>query len=118
MRARYSAFALGNVEFLLTTGPHEDGAGLARQLQKSRWVRLQVESTEAGQADDAEGFVTFRATFVEEGQFGELNERSRFARKEGCWRYVDGQSTVRPLRVGRNDACPCGSGKKAKSCHG
>jgi preprotein translocase subunit SecA len=22
------------------------------------------------------------------------------------------------LKVGRNDACPCGSGKKFKSCHG
>jgi preprotein translocase subunit SecA len=22
------------------------------------------------------------------------------------------------LRVGRNDACPCGSGKKYKQCHG
>ncbi len=22
------------------------------------------------------------------------------------------------LKVGRNDACPCGSGKKFKNCHG
>lgn len=22
------------------------------------------------------------------------------------------------MRVGRNDACPCGSGKKRKKCHG
>jgi preprotein translocase subunit SecA len=24
----------------------------------------------------------------------------------------------RPVRVGRNDTCPCGSGKKYKFCHG
>ena len=25
---------------------------------------------------------------------------------------------VAPKRVGRNDLCPCGSGKKYKNCHG
>lgn len=24
----------------------------------------------------------------------------------------------RPLKIGRNDPCPCGSGKKYKQCHG
>ena len=29
-----------------------------------------------------------------------------------------GQQTKRNLKVGRNDPCPCGSGKKYKHCHG
>ena len=28
------------------------------------------------------------------------------------------QQIVNAQKVGRNDACPCGSGKKFKSCHG
>ncbi len=28
------------------------------------------------------------------------------------------QATSRPTKVGRNDPCPCGSGKKYKKCHG
>jgi preprotein translocase subunit SecA len=28
------------------------------------------------------------------------------------------QSASAPARVGRNDLCPCGSGKKFKKCHG
>jgi preprotein translocase subunit SecA len=28
------------------------------------------------------------------------------------------QQVVRGDKVGRNDPCPCGSGKKYKKCHG
>jgi preprotein translocase subunit SecA len=34
----------------------------------------------------------------------------------------DGTTSARPVvagqKVGRNDPCPCGSGKKYKKCHG
>ncbi len=34
-------------------------------------------------------------------------------------RKVKGQPAARPMqKIGRNDACPCGSGKKYKHCHG
>jgi uncharacterized protein YecA (UPF0149 family) len=26
--------------------------------------------------------------------------------------------TTGPTKIGRNDPCPCGSGKKYKKCHG
>ena len=51
-------------------------------------------------------------------------EAALFAREEGRWVYT-GQlggpgKTVRreTPKVGRNDPCPCGSGKKFKQCHG
>jgi SEC-C motif domain protein len=49
------------------------------------------------------------------------HETGRFARQDGQWYYVDGIMGVRPRtapKVGRNDPCPCGSGKKYKKCHG
>jgi preprotein translocase subunit SecA len=33
-------------------------------------------------------------------------------------RSSSGQQPIRNLKVGRNDPCPCGSGKKYKVCHG
>jgi preprotein translocase subunit SecA len=33
-------------------------------------------------------------------------------------RSSSGQQPKRNLKVGRNDPCPCGSGKKYKLCHG
>ena len=41
-------------------------------------------------------------------------ERSRFLKENGQWYYIDG---TRP-QFGRNDPCPCGSGKKFKKCCG
>ena len=42
------------------------------------------------------------------------HERSRFARVDGRWIYVDGATLAPP----RNAPCPCGSGDKLKRCHG
>ena len=51
---------------------------------------------------------------------GELFTLERFppnAEEEA--QLVSGQPVVREgAKVGRNDPCPCGSGKKYKNCHG
>jgi uncharacterized protein YecA (UPF0149 family) len=52
-------------------------------------------------------------------------EKSLFARnpKDGSWRFA-GERTIKSEPValgpqpGRNDPCPCGSGKKYKKCRG
>jgi SEC-C motif-containing protein len=51
-------------------------------------------------------------------------ERSRFVKESDRWYYVDGLLPT-PVtyrreeeKVGRNDPCPCGSGKKYKKCCG
>ena len=33
-------------------------------------------------------------------------------------RAISSKQPARNLKVGRNDPCPCGSGKKYKQCHG
>ncbi|QSA19995.1 SEC-C domain-containing protein, partial [Vibrio furnissii] len=47
-----------------------------------------------------------------------LEERSRFLRENGLWYYIDGEFPQQSvsLKVGRNEPCPCGSGKKSKKC--
>jgi SEC-C motif-containing protein len=52
------------------------------------------------------------------------HERSQFRKVDGRWYFVSGQKISAPPlkrdaeKVGRNDPCPCGSGKKFKKCCG
>ncbi len=117
MRSRFSAFVLKNSAYLLaswqsSTRPPE----LDLSDDETHWQRLHIMASEQGTAGDSTGYVEF-AAFYDGGQ---LHERSRFVREEGRWVYVDGEilPPVEPVKVGRNDPCPCGSGKKYKKCCG
>lgn len=118
MRSRYSAFVTNNADYLIKTWhPECVSPGMRAELEKSfaatRWLGLTVyEQAEGREAN--EGFVSFVARFEESGSPGAIIERSRFLRQNDRWYYVDG---VRP-QFGRNDICPCGSGKKFKKCCG
>ena len=68
--------------------------------------------------------VEFRAFYELDGIPRQLGEKSFFRRKDDKIYYVDGVA-LRPIayrrpdpKVGRNDSCPCGSGKKYKKCCG
>ncbi|NHI15647.1 zinc chelation protein SecC [Microbacterium sp. CBS5P-1] len=87
MRARYSAFATGDVFFLARSWhPRTRPADLSADPGLS-WTGLTVH----GSAVDGEaGTVDFTARYVDAGGPGELREHSRFARRGGRWVYVDG----------------------------
>lgn len=118
MRSRYSAFALGNRDYLLATWhPSTRPAFLDRS--GPRWLGLEVQAVAQGTADDTAGQVTFTARYQADGRIGELRERSRFVREGGRWFYLDGDpAEPAAVRIGRNDPCPCGSGRKYKRCCG
>lgn len=115
MRSRYSAFALGLHDYLLSTWHASTRPRVLDLDESTRWVRLEV--LDQGQDGD-QGRVHFRATFREGKRWGVLEESSRFVRDVGHWYYLDGTPSVTRLKPGRNDACPCGSGRKFKSCCG
>ncbi|MGD2117775.1 MAG: YchJ family protein [Chromatiales bacterium] len=128
MRSRYSAYASEQVEYLhdsLHPQHREDhDINAARKWAKeSDWLGLEIVATEQGGADDATGVVEFRASYRDKGVTRQVHEISRFEKVDGRWYYVDGDmpkpETVRhEAKVGRNDPCPCGSGKKYKKCCG
>ena len=68
--------------------------------------------------------VDFSARFRSAGKDQEHLETARFTREDGRWVYAGvvpaEVHTVRreEPKVGRNDPCPCGSGKKYKKCCG
>ncbi|MFW6346290.1 MAG: YchJ family protein [Halomonas sp.] len=115
MRSRYTAFALGLVDYLLATWHPETRPAELSVDDATRWLRLEVR--ESGEAGDS-GQVHFRAIFREGQRFGVLEEASRFCRERGRWFYRDGTPAVSRLKPGRNEACPCGSGRKFKACCG
>lgn len=129
MRSRYSAYAEGAVDYLGETLHPDyrgdwDRAATRRWSEGAEWLGLEIVDTEAGQPGDSEGWVEFIATFKEDGKVKRHHERSRFIADQGRWYYADGE-VPRPQtqrhqgpKVGRNDPCPCGSGKKYKKCCG
>ena len=156
MRARYSAYALGNVEYLGRTFAPSSGAeahvkAAQEWTGRAKFKKLKVLKTTKGGPDDKLAAVEFLATYEEDGQLWEHHEVSEFARDaQGRWRFIAGDGhrhaageghahhhghhhghehshahshaghTLRRAspKVGRNDPCPCGSGKKFKKCCG
>ena len=92
MRSRYSAFARGAAGYLLESWhPRTRPATLAVD-PALRWTGLDVLTTTGGSPLENEGTVEFRAHYVVAGRAGAQNERSRFVREQGRWRYLDGVS--------------------------
>ncbi len=90
MRSRFSAFALGDPDYLLASW-HPSTRPKRLDLDSDVvWRRLQIVDTEAGAQDDSSGVVEFRAQYVRHGKRHILHERSRFTRERGRWLYVDG----------------------------
>lgn len=128
MRARYSAYVEHRIDFLGESLHPEhrgdwDRDATERWARNADWVGLEIRAVEAGGAQDAAGTVEFVAAFKQKGQLKRHHEVSRFARADGRWYYVEGDlpkpvTQRNPLKVGRNDPCPCGSGKKHKKCCG
>ncbi len=129
MRARYSAYALGEVDFVLKSHTPEAGKDVDRAQteawsRSSKWLGLEVLSTEAGGKDDDRGTVEFVARYKVKNVSLEHRERATFEKREGVWLFADAEPLAGPTvknegpRIGRNDPCHCGSGKKFKKCHG
>ena len=129
MRARYSSYVTGDIDFLKTSATKAVQEEFDEQASKAwsaaaRWHGLEILRTERGGAGDDDGVVEFRALYTANGEFCNHHEISQFVREPDGWRFADGELvgetpiTREEPKVGRNDPCPCGSGKKYKKCCG
>lgn len=118
MRSRYSAYVLNQVDYLQQTW-HPDYRPSTLKLDPAvQWTGLTVMDF-SGQGDRAE--VEFEARFIVDGRVEGLHERSDFVLEQGRWYYTRGEiltPTFSTRKPGRNEACPCGSGRKFKRCCG
>lgn len=127
MRARYAAFAKGAIDFIVTsthsrTRREIDVSYIRQWSETSTWRGLQIIETKL--VGDNKAYVSFEAQYTQAGKDQSHKEKGLFEREDGKWRFVTGDelknSTVRyeTPRPGRNEPCPCGSGKKYKKCCG
>jgi SEC-C motif-containing protein len=123
MRARFSAHVVHNFKFLHDTYRPTAGKPFVDEEGESpvKWTRLEVHGHEAGNDPD-KAFVDFSAYGTEEGVEKVLHEKAEFLRVNGVWLY-NREARLGPApfksaapKVGRNEPCPCGSGKKYKHC--
>lgn len=127
MRSRYTAHVQAEVDYIInTTHPDKRDTIDRKQVlswsKKSEWLELKIISTEEGGPEDDKGVVEFSARYREKARTIVHHEIAEFVRQDGNWYFVDGQppKLVQSIRqgpkIGRNDPCPCGSGKKYKKC--
>lgn len=89
MRSRYTAYVLGDVDYLQRTW-HSSTRPSELDLEDGvKWLGLKVVRTEGGEKDET-GTVEFVARFKVGGKAHRLEEKSRFVREGGRWVYLDG----------------------------
>jgi SEC-C motif-containing protein len=131
MRSRYTAYAvknIGHIEKTQVSTPNEvfDKEEALKWADSSEWLGLEIKKTQKGDKDDNTGIVEFVAHYKDKASGTELkhHETSLFTRQNGEWKFKEGQihgaQPVKRLepKIGRNDPCSCGSGKKFKKCCG
>ncbi len=127
MRSRYTAFTRGDIDHLESSLAPEakedfDRADAETWAKTAEWQGLEVRATELSESGD-QGTVEFVARYRYQGKPLAHHELASFRRMDGRWYYVDGALNPKPAqrqvaKVGRNDPCPCGSGRKYKKCCG
>ena len=127
MRARYTAFATGAVDFIVAsthsrTKSEIDVPFIREWSLNSAWRGLQIFETKS--VNENKAFVSFEAQYTKDGKDQNHREKAVFEREDDSWRFVTGDELKNPTvryeapRPGRNEPCPCGSGKKYKKCCG
>lgn len=133
MRSRYSAYVVKNIDYIDETQVQSatevfDKEEASKWADSAEWMGLEIKSTQKGKGDDTTGVVEFVAHYKDKASGTELrhHETSNFQKKNGDWKFKDGLihgapgQTVKRVepKIGRNDPCSCGSGKKFKKCCG
>jgi len=123
LRSRYCAYVRDDQGYIQrtwhsSTRPSQQAADGGA----TRWRGLEILNQQGGAEGDSRGEIEFVVRYAQQGVVRQLHERSRFVREAGQWFYLDGDDLPPvneiPQQVGRNDPCPCGSGKKYKKCCG
>ncbi len=142
MRSRYTAYTLGDIDYIKTSlapeSQHDfDASNTRKWAKQSKWLGLKIHNAVGGPGDKT-GTVEFTASYKEKNETLEHHEVSQFRKDErGHWLFLSGdahthkegeghnhhrakvETVIRDSpKIGRNDPCSCGSGKKFKKCHG
>jgi len=129
MRSRFSAYALGNTEYILNTYAIEKRKlhtlrDISEWSNECKWLKLIIHQSTNVTISEFESAnnstVTFTAIYRQGNHFFQMKELSRFVVEEEQWFYLDGDILIHDeLAVPkRNEPCICGSEQKFKKCCG
>ena len=118
MRSRYSAFVLGNIDYIVkTTFPRQqsamDIAALKKWAQEKQWQGLCVLKVQDEFAKNKSS-VEFEAYFAQDGVDEIHHEKSLFIHQNGRIYFLDPTLNL----PAEKSPCVCGSGRKFKLCCG
>src|ERR1041385_652668 len=99
MRARYSAFVAGAIDFIVAsthsrTKKEIDLEYIRDWSLKSTWHGLQILETK--HVNDNKAFVSFEAHYTKDDNEQHHREKSLFEREGGQWRFVTGDELKNP----------------------
>ncbi|MEV0135224.1 YchJ family protein [Dactylosporangium sp. NPDC050688] len=89
MRARYSAYVVGDRDFLLRTWHDKTRPRMLTVEDGQHWQGLYILQRTGGGLFDTEGTVEFKARYEADGKPGVMHDTSRFVKTDGVWYYVD-----------------------------
>jgi SEC-C motif-containing protein len=128
MRSRYSAYTEHAIDYIVATCVQDgkeniDVKETRAWSENSKWLGLKILSVVEGGPADTEGTVEFEASYERNGLKDVHHEKAQFKKVDGQWLYDEGNIVTKTVvraapKVGRNEPCPCGSGKKYKHCCG
>ena len=128
MRSRYAAYTEHAIDYIIDTCTKSEKDNIDYEQtknwsEKSNWLGLKILSTEKGGPADTEGTVEFEALYEMDGLRENHHENAKFKKQDNRWLYDEGNVVPKTVirtgpKVGRNEPCPCGSGKKYKHCCG
>ncbi len=112
MRSRYTAYVLGDGEYIVNTAieeqRYEDDIELIKEYSRSVvWLGLEIVYAE-------KNIVEFKAYYKDANGIKVQHEKSEFIYEGETWLYKEGK--LFNSKIERNMPCPCQSGKKYKKC--
>lgn len=95
MRSRYSAHVKQLVQYIIDTyHPSCHAEQFKKEIMNStqlQWQKLKIVSSHFSTENSDEGYVSFKASYIEDGQKRSLKEHSRFLKENNKWYYIDGE---------------------------
>lgn len=95
MRSRYSAYVVADIDYIMNshhaaTRPTKERQSILKWTKSLKWVALEIISKQNGLATDNDGYVEFKALFLENGKMRCIHENSYFVKENNIWYYKSG----------------------------
>lgn len=99
MRSRYTAYTLGNVDYILATWAPDtrtnvNSQSLTKSCKETTYLSLKIISKNGGTRKHITGQVEFEVKFSILGKTQTHHEVSNFIKQNDQWFYLDGNTSI------------------------